>query len=150
MQLSKFSDYALRVLVHLAGSPDQLLSTRAIAELHGIKFNHLSKVSIWLVQEGYAEAQRGRGGGLRLAKKPADISLGEVIRKLEAEKPLVECFSLDGSGCRLITACGLAGVLSNAQEAFFQALDTQTLASVIERNNKMPALLSALHSEMVD
>ena len=148
MQLSKFSDYALRILVHLAGSPDQLLSTRQIADLHGAKFNHLSKVALWLTQEGYAEAQRGRGGGLRLKKDPNDIFVGEVLRKLEADKPLVECFSAEGSNCRLTSACGLSIALSNAQEVFFRALDDLSLSSVLSLSKGMPNLLAALQEEM--
>lgn len=65
MQLAMFSDYALRVLMHLAASPDRLLSTRQLSEIHDAKFNHLAKVTAWLVNEGLAVSNRGRGGGLR-------------------------------------------------------------------------------------
>lgn len=150
MQLSKFSDYALRVLVHLAASPDHLLSTRQIAELHGAKYNHLSKVAQWLVQEGYAEAQRGRGGGLRLKTPPEEISLGRILRQLEADKPLVECFGADTNSCRLASACGLSVVLWKAQEAFFRELDDMTLAAVIHLKPGMQGLLEQLGEEMAE
>lgn len=145
MQLSMFSDYALRVMVHLASSPDRLLSTRQIAEIHGAKYNHMSKVTGWLVAEGYAISLRGRGGGLRLARDPSEINLGALLRKLEEDKPLVDCMSADGGTCRLAPACGLTLALSTAQEAFFQALDPLDLASVIRSAPGMSNLLLALN-----
>ena len=147
MQLSKFSDYALRIVMHLASSPDQLLSTRQLAEIHGAKFNHLSKVSGWLVANDYAHSLRGRGGGLRLARPPSDISLGHLLRQLEDDKPLVECLGADGGQCRLSPACGLSTALQTAQEAFFTALDPITLESVTQLSPGMGNLLSALNAE---
>lgn len=148
MQLSKFSDYALRVVVHLAASPDRLLSTRQIAEIHDAKYNHMAKVTTWLVTEGYAESLRGRGGGLRLARDPADINLGFLVRQLEDDKPIVECLGADGAGsCRLMPACGLSVALGDAQEAFFASLDQLTLASVIRVSPGMKNLLAQLNQE---
>lgn len=140
-----FSDYALRVMVHLAGSPDQFLSTRQIADIHNAKYNHLSKVTGWLVVEGYAEASRGRGGGLRLARDPKEINMGKLMRQLEADKPLVECFSADGGNCRLTSACGLSIALYQAQEAFFAVLDQMDLAGVLAMSPGMADLLAALN-----
>ena len=148
MQLSKFSDYALRVVVHLAASPDRLLSTRQIAEIHDAKYNHMAKVTTWLVTEGYAESLRGRGGGLRLSRTPEEINLGQLVRKLEADKPVVECLGSDGTGaCRLMPACGLSLALGDAQEAFFVSLDQLNLSSVIRTSPGMERLLSALNAE---
>ena len=145
MQLSKFSDYALRVLMHLSASPEKLLSTRQIAEIHQAKYNHLTKVTGWLVSEGYATASRGRGGGLRLAQSPSDINLGKLLKSLEADKPLVECHSADGGQCRLSSTCGLSSVLNEAQEAFFQVLEKYSIADTIQIFPNMPPLLAQLN-----
>ena len=131
MQLSKFSDYALRVLMHLAASPDRLLSTRQIAEMHDAKYNHLTKVTGWLVSEGYAVSSRGRGGGLQLARAPSEINLGKLIRSLEADRPLVECHSAQGGACPLTASCGLSIVLQDAQEVFFQALEKYSIEDTL-------------------
>ena len=147
MQLSKFSDYALRVIVHLAASPDRLMSTPQIAEIHDAKYNHMAKVTGWLVSEGYAESLRGRGGGLRLAKEPSQISLGSLLRKLEEDKPMVECLGADGGTCRLSPSCGLSVALQNAQEAFFQTLDPTTVEDVITLSPGMANLLNFLNDE---
>ena len=145
MQLSMFSDYALRVLMHLAMSPDRLMSTRQIADIHQAKYNHLAKVTAWLVTEGYAEALRGRAGGLKLAKPPEQINVGDVMQKLEADKPLVECLGADGGTCCLSTACGLTLALQTAQTAFYQSLQTYTLADVTKLTPNMQSLIVALN-----
>ena len=145
MQLSMFSDYALRVLVHLANSPETLLSTRQIADIHNAKFNHLSKVTTWLVTNGYVESSRGRGGGLRLAILPEEINLGKLLRQLEADKPLVECFNSATNTCQLVPACGLMFALKEAQEAFFQALDHTTIANVMLGTPNMSKLIQTLN-----
>jgi len=148
MQLAMFSDYALRVLMHLAASPDRLLSTRQLAEIHGAKFNHLAKVTAWLVNEGLAESNRGRGGGLRLAKEPEEINVGEVLWKLEKDKPLVECLAGDGGNCCLTPACGLTAALRSAEDAFFETLRALTIADVIDLRPGMSRLLTSLNASV--
>jgi Rrf2 family nitric oxide-sensitive transcriptional repressor len=143
MQLSMFTDYSLRVLVHLAGSPDELLSTRKIAEIHDIKFNHLTKVTGLLVAKGYATSLRGRGGGLKIARPPSEINLGSFLRDLEADKPMVACFGETGF-CRLSAACGLKTALAEAQEAFFKSLDAYTLEGVVDLAPNMKKLLGVI------
>lgn len=148
MQLSMFTDYALRVMVHLASAPDQLLTTRHISEIHGAKYNHMSKVTGWLVANGYALALRGRGGGLRLAQDPKEVNLGILLRALEQDKPLVDCFSASGGECCLSASCGLSIALGQAQEAFFAALDPYDLASVMQLAPGMTPLLQSLHKSV--
>lgn len=145
MQLSMFSDYALRVLMHLATSPDKVLSTRQISDIHDAKYNHMTKVTGWLVAEGYATAMRGRGGGLQLARAPEDINLGHLLRKLEEDKPLVDCMRADGGSCCLSPSCSLAVVLHDAQEAFYATLEQRTLGSVISLQPGMARLLHTLN-----
>lgn len=145
MQLSKFSDYALRVLIHLGATQGQSLSTREIAVMHDASYNHLAKVTGWLVHEGYALSSRGRGGGLSLAMTADEINLGKVLRALEEDKPLVECMSENGTTCRLSPACGLTFALAEAQEAFFKAMDRYTLADLTGLSPGMQNLLRQLH-----
>jgi Rrf2 family nitric oxide-sensitive transcriptional repressor len=146
MQLSKFTDYALRVLMHLASADDNLLTTRQISEIHDAKFNHLAKVTQWLVREGYVNSLRGRSGGLRLAKAPKDINVGTIIRELESQHSLVECFQLDGGSCALVGGCGLTSALHEAQEAFFEVLERKTLEDLTINNRKLAVLMKQLNS----
>ncbi|MEX2518236.1 MAG: Rrf2 family transcriptional regulator [Paracoccaceae bacterium] len=144
MQIAKFSDYALRLLLHLALAGGERRSARAIAERQGISVSHLAKVAQWLASEGYVEASRGRGGGMVLAKLPAEISIGALLRKSEEGAALVECMRADGGGCALSPCCGLSPILAGAQEAFFGHLDGLTLQDAIERRSGISALIQGL------
>lgn len=144
MQLTRFADLALRVLAQLTVSRDVPVSARDIAATHGAPFNHVAKVAQWLAAEGYVVATRGRGGGMRLAQAPEAISLGAVVRAAEQGTALVECFREDGGACALSPACGLAPILSEAQEAFYATLDRHTLADMTRRRPGMVALLKRL------
>lgn len=146
MQLSKFTDYALRTLMHLAVADDHMLTTRQIADIHGAKYNHLAKVTQWLAREGYVTSNRGRTGGIRLARPMAEISVGEVVRKLESQTELVECLRADGGACVLSPNCGLTGALVTAQNAFYAALDDVTLASLSSGSARMRSLLTSLNA----
>lgn len=143
MQLSSFTDYTLRVLMHLAVSQGQTLTTRQITDVHRAKFNHLAKVTQWLVREGYVSSTRGRTGGLRLLKDPDEITVGQIVRSLEGEDGIVECMRSDGGTCVLAPVCALKASLHDAQEAFFAALDKTTLAALTR--NKMTPLLETLN-----
>jgi Rrf2 family transcriptional regulator, nitric oxide-sensitive transcriptional repressor len=147
MQLNRFTDYALRVMMHLAAANGRLMSTREIADLHGAKYNHLAKVTQWLVNEGYIETIRGRSGGIALAKQPDQICIGTLVRKLESQTALVECMREDRGNCRLSVACGLAVVLKDAEESFFRTLDQVTLADVLKRQSGMFDLLISMNAK---
>lgn len=149
MQLTKFTDYALRTLLHLAMADGKLISTKDIAEMHGAKYNHLAKITQWLATEGYIETLRGRTGGMRLAVASKDINIGKIIRKLESQTSLVECMQDDGGNCRLSSACGLSIALRKAQNAFFNVLEDFTLADLISTHPGMGNLLLSIKPEGV-
>ncbi len=144
MQITKFSDYALRVLLHLAADQNRQISAKDIAESQGVSFNHLAKIVQWLAAEGYVTTVRGRGGGMRLARSPDDIVIGQLLRKSEAGSALVECLRRDGGSCNLVPACGLRPMLVEAQEAFFHVLDGKTLADALQGRSGMLDLIRSL------
>lgn len=128
MRLTSFTDYGLRVLMRLAGAPGQTVTTEAIAAEFAISRHHLTKVVAALSGAGIVESQRGAGGGLRLARPAEAITIGEVVRLLEARQALVECFRADGGACALTPCCRLKGRLFQARAAFLRELDGATLA----------------------
>lgn len=142
MQLDKFTDYALRVLIILAIRGPERLSSSAIAQIFGLSEHHLAKVSSQLVRDGFVLSERGRAGGLKLARLAEDINIGDVVRALKADSPVVECFGSNQS-CRIMPACGLRTPLQEAQEAFFVALDRYTLADVTRSQKVLAELLMA-------
>lgn len=87
------------------------------------------KVANHLTREGYLKAVRGRSGGLTLAKPPAEIGLGVVIRTTEPDFAIVECFG-EESSCRLTPSCRLKGIVGRALAAFLAEMDQYTLADL--------------------
>jgi Rrf2 family nitric oxide-sensitive transcriptional repressor len=142
MRLDKFTDYALRVLITLAVRAPARVPTSEIATIFGLSENHLSKVATELVREGFAASERGRNGGLTLAHPAEQIRVGDVVRAIKRDEPVVECFGTDCS-CLILPACGLRGPLAEAQEAFFATLDRYTLADVLGPRHALDALLKA-------
>ena len=126
MKLKSYTDYALRVLMHLAAKPDRLSSISEIARTYRISQNHLMKVVHDLRKEGYLDAVRGRAGGIRLARPAAEIGLGEVVRHTEGGFDLVDCGS-----CVIAPACGLTGALREALKAFMAVLDRYSLQDLV-------------------
>jgi Rrf2 family nitric oxide-sensitive transcriptional repressor len=142
MQLDKFTDYALRILMTLAvRSPDRI-PTSAIAQMFELSEHHLSKVGSELARGGFVISERGRNGGLTLARPADQINIGAVVRYLKTDAPVVECFGANTS-CRILPACGLRDPLAEAKEAFFDVLDGYSLAQVTRSKNALSALLPA-------
>lgn len=128
MRLTAFTDYALRALMRLAGEPERLFTTDDLAREFAISRHHLTKVVGDLARGGFVVTQRGAGGGLRLARPAGSITLGEVVRLLEARHALVECFRADGGQCALRPGCRLRPRLAAAREAFLRELDATPLS----------------------
>ncbi len=140
MQLTRYTDYSLRVLIYLAVHHDQLATIEEIADAYDISKAHLMKIVHQLGLAGYLETVRGRGGGLRLARPPQKIRIGEVVRHTE-EMVVVECFDPKTSHCRIQPACELRGVLKEALDAFLRTLDGYTLADLVARRREPLARL---------
>ena len=130
MRLTTMTDYALRLLMYVAQRPDRLCTIAEVAQAHGISEAHLMKVTHHLGRAGFLETVRGKGGGMRLAAPPAQINLGAVVRAIEPDFMLVECFD-SGTGCALTGHCRLAGVISSALAAFLAELDAHTLGDLL-------------------
>lgn len=131
MRLTRFTDYSLRTLIYLGLCRDGLATIQAVSDRYAISRNHLMKVAHALSRAGYVVSVRGKNGGLKLALAPSEISVGAVVRELEAGSALVECFDPDRSQCRIDGACALKGMLGEAHAAFLGVLDRYTLADVL-------------------
>jgi Rrf2 family nitric oxide-sensitive transcriptional repressor len=129
MQLTRFSDYALRVLMYAHAADGRLVTIEEMAASYRVSRAHLMKVVNALARAGYLTAVRGRGGGLKLAKPAHEIRLGDVVRATEPDFALVECFST-GTECVIQGCCKLPAVMRRALAAFLAELDQHTVASI--------------------
>lgn len=142
MQLTAYTDYSLRVLMYLGLKDAQLSSISEIAEQYGISRNHLMKVVHKLAKEGFIRSQRGRSGGITLGRPPQSIRIGDVVRRMEGEMPLVECFRVATNRCPIISVCQLSGILAEARGNFLASLDRYTLADLLTNQQRLSRLFS--------
>lgn len=133
MRLTIFTDYTLRVLIYLGmhQHEDRLATISDVASAYSISENHLTKIVHHLAKQGYVETTRGKGGGMRLARTPEQVNLGDVVRGAEEDLAIVECFQKSNTACPIAPSCALAGILAQAMRAFFDTLDSHTLADLL-------------------
>jgi Rrf2 family transcriptional regulator, nitric oxide-sensitive transcriptional repressor len=131
MRLTMQTDYALRMLVHLGVHNQRLVTVGETACAFAVSKNHMTKVAHRLCHEGFVKAVRGNGGGLRLALRPSEINIGEVVRRIESDFSLVGCFEPRCEDCRISSACLLRSALRNALKAFHETLGEYTLQDLL-------------------
>lgn len=131
MRLTNYTDYSLRVLIYLAAEHNgKLANIKEIAETYDISKNHLMKIIYNLGKMGYIDTIRGRNGGIRLAKIPSEINIGEIVRKTEEDFNIVECFDKENNKCIISQDCTLKHILNKAMNEFLAVLDQYTLEDI--------------------
>ncbi|MHA6252489.1 RrF2 family transcriptional regulator [Oceanobacillus sp. CAU 1775] len=142
MNLKKYTDYGLRVLL-FAGlkSEGELTSIKEISEVFDISPHHLGKIVHELNKMGLIETIRGRNGGIRLAKPPEEINVGLVVRQLESDFVLLECFEQGEHHCVISPGCSLKHVLNRALHAFFKVLEEYTIKDLIHNEEELRELM---------
>lgn len=118
----------------------RLVTISDIARAYKISENHLTKVVHHLAQHGYVETVRGKGGGLRLARDPNTVNIGEMIRHSEGEAGLLPCLDTDDTCC-IQPSCKLMGILREARIALFMVLDKYTLADLLYQEEPLARIL---------
>jgi Rrf2 family transcriptional regulator, nitric oxide-sensitive transcriptional repressor len=139
MRLTKFSDYAFRMLLLAADRKGGKTTVSDAARLYGISESHVKKVVRHLIHVGWLAGSRGRGGGFWLTRPPEQISLGDVLRQCEPDFGWFACMVPDG-GCAIAGPCRLPGVAEQALAAFLAAYDRYTLADVLLKPEIFPDL----------
>lgn len=133
MQLTSYTDYALRVLIYLGNSPEKQATISELADFFSVSRNHLMKVVHQLGSKGFLKTTRGKGGGFSLQRPPELIRIGDVVRGMENHFNWVECFDPNTQHCRLLPYCGLKNLLAQAGQAYLQVLDETTLADALPK-----------------
>ncbi len=140
MQLKRYTDYSLRLLIYLGVHPERVVSVNEIAQAYAISRNHLLKVVSGLIEQGLVQTFRGKSGGLQLARAPQHINVGDVVKFMEGSSQIVDCHE---PYCPIVPACNLKRVLHEAQTEFHKALKRYTLADLIAgKEHKLVQLLA--------
>lgn len=140
MKLTRFTDYSLRVLIYLGLKDDGRVTIREISEAYGISRNHLMKVVSLLTRMGYLDARRGPGGGIALARPAEEINVANVVRDMEDDLNLVECFCKGGT-CIIKPVCELKSILSQALNAYLETLEDYTLSDLLQPKAELSQVL---------
>lgn len=132
MQLNLSTDIALRTLIYL-GQKDAPATINEVSEAFDIVKTHLMKVVMQLVASGLVTSERGRNGGIRLARDASEIVIGDVVRLMESNLALLYCMKDEATNedCPLMPACKLRKIFFKAQNAFMSTLDENTLADLL-------------------
>ena len=130
MQLTRYTDFGLRVMMYLTQSDgrDMPATIPEIAARFGVSRHHMVKVVHFLATEGWVSTARGKGGGLRLARPAAEYPVGDLVRALEHQGPLINCAE---PPCALNGSCRLSGVLADSLQGFYDSLNRHSLADLV-------------------
>ena len=126
--------------LYVAVSPEQPATVAEVAAAYRLSHHHLAKVAQSLTRQGYLRTVRGRHGGLKLAVPPEEINVGDLVRSVEPDWNVVECFT-DIDRCAITPACRLKGILKDATDAFLRVLDGHTVADLLANRQRLQTLL---------
>jgi Rrf2 family protein len=133
MQLTRAADYAVRIMIHMAGLPPRTRANCAeLSEAGEIPQSFVLKVLQSLVRAGFVESQRGAGGGFALATAPERVSLLDIVEAIEGPTTLNACLAA-GPGCTRKPWCPAHGVWLEAQQAMTAVLRRATIAALAEQ-----------------
>src|SRR5258707_10271423 len=152
LRLSKKADYALIAMKHLALRGDRgaqgSASAREIAELYDIPVELMAKVLQRLVRRGLLASQQGTRGGYQLARRPAQVSVADVIQAIEGPVTVTACSTGEGQ-CEQFSECNVRDPLWRVRERILSALGECTIAELAaDPPIPAPARTAVLHTHL--
>jgi Rrf2 family iron-responsive transcriptional regulator len=148
MKLTRQSNYAIRTLIYCAVNDPQLSRIGDIAKAHGISELFLFKLIKPLVENGLLQTVRGRHGGIRLGRPATDITLLDTIRLTEENFAMAECFEGGEVACPLADNCDVNAALREALGAFFEVLESKTIADLAGKRRSLRERLGLKFEDM--
>jgi len=141
MRLTRQTNYAIRILMYCAANEGRLSRIPEIAAAYTVSELFLFKILQPLVENKLIATVRGRNGGVKLARPAAEITLFDVVRVTEESFAMAECFENDAADCPLIDSCALNAALRKALGAFFEVLESYTIADLAKERPSLQLLL---------
>jgi Rrf2 family iron-responsive transcriptional regulator len=148
MRLTRQSNYAIRTLVYCAVNEPALSRVADIAKAHAISELFLFKLIKPLVEDGLLETVRGRKGGIKLGRPADEITLLDTVRLTEESFSMAECFEDGDTACPLADACDVNAALREALGAFFEVLDSYTIADLAAKRRSLRQRLGLSYEDM--
>lgn len=137
MQITRASDYAVRVMIHLASlPPGSTVRQSEISKATDVSGHFLSKVLQQLVRARFIRSQRGSGGGYALAAPAASVSLLDVVEAMEGPVRLNQCIE-EGPSCERKAWCPAHQIWAEAQAAITNVLGRASMASLADQAKGM-------------
>lgn len=138
MDISRKTDYALRMLAMLAEDPECLLSVRTAAEEVNVPYSFARSIQHGLVQAGIVESLRGVHGGMRLKVSPDDVTIRQVVEAVQGPMVMNDCTAPDGD-CARMGACCYHPLWAGAQALMRDYLDSVSLGDIVA-HRQFPAV----------
>jgi len=122
LQIARHTDYAARILLHLAGLGEgERVSIAELARVRLLPAPFVRRLIRDLVDAGLVTTTRGASGGIQLARPAESISLLDLVQAMEGPIILSPCVA-DGHSCPLATACPVRGAWEGARQALLEHL----------------------------
>ena len=134
MMVSTRGRYALRVIIDLAENGNNgYIPMREVAARQEISLKYLERIMPLLVSENLVEGIHGKGGGYRLSKDPASVTIGQVLRVTEGDIAPVACLECDAEECSRIADCRTLPMWSELNSRINDYLDNVTIADLMKK-----------------
>ena len=134
MMVSTRGRYALRVIIDLAeNGNDGYIPMREVASHQEISLKYLERIMPLLVSENLVEGVHGKGGGYRLSKDRASVTIGQVLRITEGDIAPVACLECDAEECSRIEDCRTLPMWSELNSRINDYLDNVTIADLMKK-----------------
>lgn len=133
LRLSKKIEYAILAMQYITHNKEKIVSAKEISENLNISFEFLAKTLQKLMKKGFIKSQHGINGGYILSTDPKDISLADIIKALEGNTSIVECFSMHHkNGCGRIDDCTIRHPMKDIQKKINSVFEETTIAELAE------------------
>ncbi len=142
MRLTRQTNYAVRILMYCAANDGRLSRIPEIASAYSVSELFLFKILQPLVEAKLVETVRGRNGGVKLGRPATEITLYDVVSVTEDGFSMAECFESDATECPLVDSCALNAALRKALGAFFEVLESYTIADLTSNRAGLRFLLN--------
>ena len=149
MQITRASDYAVRVMIHLAAlPPGSKVQQAELSRATDVSGHFLSKVLQQLVRSQFIRSQRGSGGGFALAIAASDVSLLDVVEAIEGPLRLNLCLE-EGPSCERKPSCPAHDVWAEAQAAVVKVLGAASIASLALKARSLNGPVYVRHQQPI-